>query len=117
VAASFRGSQGILPWLALPGSTIPLIAASIAIAAGCLIARRPNGAALAVTAVPVTAYGGTEQAAPVMPERPSTAATRARRQSRPPYPLGSAANWLPGPRSGVKVQVGSFRGAQNRRNS
>jgi undecaprenyl-diphosphatase len=56
VIASFRGSQGVLPWLALPGSTVPLIAVSAAIAVGCLIARRPNGAALAVTAVPVTAF-------------------------------------------------------------
>ena len=26
MVASFRGHQGVLPWLALPGSTIPLIA-------------------------------------------------------------------------------------------
>jgi membrane-associated phospholipid phosphatase len=45
-----------LPWLALPGSTIPLIAVSIVIAAGCLIAGRANGAVLAVIAVPVTAF-------------------------------------------------------------
>jgi membrane-associated phospholipid phosphatase len=56
LVASFRGHQGVLPWLALPGSTIPLIAVSIAIAAGCLIARRPNGVVLAVIAVPVTAF-------------------------------------------------------------
>jgi undecaprenyl-diphosphatase len=56
VVASFSGHRGVLPWLALPGSTIPLIAASIAIAVGCLIARRPNGVVLAVTAVPVTAF-------------------------------------------------------------
>jgi membrane-associated phospholipid phosphatase len=54
--ASFSGHHGVLPWLALPGSTIPLIAVSIAIAVGCLIARRPNGMVLAVTAVPVTAF-------------------------------------------------------------
>ena len=53
---SFSGHQGILPWLALPGSTIPLIVVSLAIAAGCLFARRPNGVVLAVTAVPVTAF-------------------------------------------------------------
>jgi membrane-associated phospholipid phosphatase len=52
----FGGRQAVLPWLALPGSTIPLIAVSIAIAVGCLIARRPNGVVLAVTAVPVTAF-------------------------------------------------------------
>ena len=56
MVASFGGHQGVLPWLALPGSTIPLIAVSIAIAVGCLIARRPNGVVLAVTAVPVTAF-------------------------------------------------------------
>jgi membrane-associated phospholipid phosphatase len=56
MVASFSGHQGVLPWLALPGSTIPLIAVSVAIAVGCLIARRPNGVVLAVTAVPVTAF-------------------------------------------------------------
>jgi undecaprenyl-diphosphatase len=56
VVGSFSRSQGVLPWLALPGSTIPLIGVSVAIAVGCLIARRPNGVALAVTAVPVTAF-------------------------------------------------------------
>jgi membrane-associated phospholipid phosphatase len=56
MVASFRGRQGVLPWLALPGSTLPLIAVSIAIAVGCLIAGRPNGVILAVTAVPVTAF-------------------------------------------------------------
>jgi undecaprenyl-diphosphatase len=54
--ASFGGHKRVLPWLALPGSTIPLIAVSIAIAVGCLVVRRPNGAVLAVTAVPVTAF-------------------------------------------------------------
>jgi membrane-associated phospholipid phosphatase len=56
MVASFRGHQGVLPWLALPGSTIPLIAVSVAIAVGCLIARRRNGVVLALTAVPVTAF-------------------------------------------------------------
>ncbi|HXL94302.1 MAG TPA: phosphatase PAP2 family protein [Streptosporangiaceae bacterium] len=56
VVGSFRGHQGVLPWLALPGSFIPLVAVSIAIAVGCLIAGRPNGVVLAVTAVPVTAF-------------------------------------------------------------
>jgi undecaprenyl-diphosphatase len=53
---SFSGHQGVLPWLALPGSTIPLIVVSAATAVGCLIAGRPNGVVLAVTAVPVTAF-------------------------------------------------------------
>jgi membrane-associated phospholipid phosphatase len=56
MVALFRGHQGVLPWLALPGSTLPLIAVSIAIAAACLIAGRPDGVVLAVTAVPVTAF-------------------------------------------------------------
>jgi membrane-associated phospholipid phosphatase len=56
MVASFSGHQGVLPWLALPGSTIPLIVISIAMAVGCLIAGRRNGAILAVTAVPVTAF-------------------------------------------------------------
>jgi hypothetical protein len=51
MAASFSGHQGMLPWLALPGSTIPLIAVSIAIAAGCLIAGRPNVARAALVVV------------------------------------------------------------------
>jgi len=42
MVASFSGHQRVLPWLALPGSAIPLIAVSIAIAVGCLIAGRPN---------------------------------------------------------------------------
>jgi membrane-associated phospholipid phosphatase len=56
MVASFTGHHGILPWLALPGSTVPLIAISAAIAAGCLLTGRPNGVLLAVTAVPVTAF-------------------------------------------------------------
>jgi membrane-associated phospholipid phosphatase len=56
MVASFRSHQGVLPWLALPGSTVPLIAVSLAIAVGCLVARRPHGVILAVTAVPVTAF-------------------------------------------------------------
>ena len=56
MVAHFSGHQGVLPWLALPGSTLPLIAVSVAIAVGCLIAGRPNGVVLAVTAVPATAF-------------------------------------------------------------
>jgi membrane-associated phospholipid phosphatase len=56
VIAAFRGHQGVLPWLARPGSTGPLIAVSVAIAVGCLLARRLNGAVLAACAVPVTAF-------------------------------------------------------------
>lgn len=51
--AFFGGHETLLLWLAAPGTTVPAIAISAAIAAGCLIARRLNGAVLAVTAVPV----------------------------------------------------------------
>lgn len=50
-----RGHDGFLLWLVLPGDLIPTIVISAAIAAGCLMARRPNGAVLAVTAVPAAA--------------------------------------------------------------
>jgi membrane-associated phospholipid phosphatase len=56
MVASLGGHRGVLSWLTQPGSTLPLIAVSAAIAVGCLIARRPNGVVLAVTAVPVTAF-------------------------------------------------------------
>lgn len=56
LVASFRGHQGVLPWLVLPGSTVPLVVVSAVIAAGCLFAGRPNGALLAVSAVPLTAF-------------------------------------------------------------
>jgi membrane-associated phospholipid phosphatase len=52
VIAFSRGHGGLLLWLILPGDLIPAIAISAAIAAGCLVARRLNGAVLAVTAVP-----------------------------------------------------------------
>jgi undecaprenyl-diphosphatase len=56
LVASFRGHQGVLPWLVLPGSTVPLVAVSAVIAAGCLVAGRPDGVLLAVSAVPLTAF-------------------------------------------------------------
>jgi membrane-associated phospholipid phosphatase len=52
VIALFRTHGGLLPWLALPGTLIPTVAISIATAAGCLFAKRPTGAVLAVAAVP-----------------------------------------------------------------
>jgi undecaprenyl-diphosphatase len=52
VATFFAGHHGLLLWLTLPGTAIPAIVISAAIAVGCLIARRFNGAVLAVTAVP-----------------------------------------------------------------
>jgi hypothetical protein len=38
VVASFSRSPAVLPWLALPGSTIPLIAVSVALGAGTVLA-------------------------------------------------------------------------------
>ena len=52
VIAFFRTRQGLLPWLARPGTLIPAVAVSAVIAAVCLIVKRPNGAVLAVAAVP-----------------------------------------------------------------
>ena len=55
VIAFFRAHHGLLPWFALPGDLVPAIVISAAIAAGCLIAKRPNGVVLAVAAVPAAA--------------------------------------------------------------
>jgi membrane-associated phospholipid phosphatase len=55
VVTFFAGHHGLLLWLALPGTVIPAIVISAAIAAGCLIARRLNGAVLAVITVPAAA--------------------------------------------------------------
>ena len=41
-------------WLVWPGSTVPALVASAAIAVACLLAGRLNGAVLAAAAVPVT---------------------------------------------------------------
>lgn len=49
----FAGRHDLAGWLALPGTPIPAVALSAAIAVACLIAGRRNGAVLAVTAVPV----------------------------------------------------------------
>lgn len=49
----FAGRQHLAGWLAFPGTTIPAVALTVAIAVGCLIAGRRNGAVLAVAAVPV----------------------------------------------------------------
>lgn len=52
VIAFFSGHDSILGWIIRPGDLIPAIAITAAIAAGCLIARRLDGAVLAVTVVP-----------------------------------------------------------------
>jgi membrane-associated phospholipid phosphatase len=52
IVTFFGGHRDLLLWLALPGTLIPAIAVSAAVAAGALLAGRLNGAVLAVTAVP-----------------------------------------------------------------
>lgn len=49
----FSGRPHPAELLAFPGTTIPAVALSVAIAVACLLAGRPNGAVLAVLAVPV----------------------------------------------------------------
>jgi len=49
----FAGHKHLLLWLALPGTLVPAIVISVAIAAWCLVAGRLNGAVLALAAVPV----------------------------------------------------------------
>ncbi len=53
--AFFSGHDGVLRWLIRPGDLTPAIAISAVTAAGCLLARRLNGALLAVTVIPVAA--------------------------------------------------------------
>jgi membrane-associated phospholipid phosphatase len=50
--AFFAGHRDLLRWLLLLGDPIPAVLLSAAIATGCLIAGRLNGALLALTAVP-----------------------------------------------------------------
>ena len=52
VIAFFSGHGTLLLWLIQPGNLLPAIGISAIIAAGCLMARRPNGAVLAVSVVP-----------------------------------------------------------------
>jgi membrane-associated phospholipid phosphatase len=48
----FDGHQGLLLWLAAPGSSILATALCAAIVLGCLFTGRPNGAVLAALALP-----------------------------------------------------------------
>jgi membrane-associated phospholipid phosphatase len=48
----FGGHNQLLLWLAYPGTLVPAIVISVAVAAYCLIAGRLNGAVLALAAVP-----------------------------------------------------------------
>ena len=52
VIAFFSGQGTLLPWLIMPGNLLPAIGISAVIVAGCLMARRLNGAVLAATVVP-----------------------------------------------------------------
>jgi membrane-associated phospholipid phosphatase len=52
-AAYGSGHHQLLTWLAVPGTQIPVIALVAVIFCGCLLTRRPAGAALAIIAVPV----------------------------------------------------------------
>jgi membrane-associated phospholipid phosphatase len=51
----FAGHHALALWLAFPGTTIPAVALSAALAIGCLLTGRRRGAVLAILAVPVTA--------------------------------------------------------------
>jgi len=54
VISSLGGHQGVLLWLAAPGSYLPAAVLSAIIVAACLVAGRLNGAVLGAAAVPVT---------------------------------------------------------------
>jgi membrane-associated phospholipid phosphatase len=53
VIAWLGGHQGLLLWLAAPGSLIPAVVLCVAIVAACLLTGRLNGAVLAAAALPV----------------------------------------------------------------
>src|SRR2546430_16911671 len=55
VISWFAGHQTLALWLAFPGTTIPAVVLTAALAIGCLLTRRRPGAPLAILAVPVTA--------------------------------------------------------------
>jgi len=52
VIAWFAARQDLAGWLAYPGTLIPAVVLSVAIAVGCLLAGRRNGSVLAIAAVP-----------------------------------------------------------------
>jgi undecaprenyl-diphosphatase len=51
----FAGHHTLALWLAFPGTTIPAVVLTAALALGCLLTGRRRGAVLAILAVPVTA--------------------------------------------------------------
>ena len=55
VITVFAGHRGLALWLAFPGSMIPAVVLTAALAIGCLLTGRRRGAVLAILAVPVTA--------------------------------------------------------------
>jgi membrane-associated phospholipid phosphatase len=55
VIAWFSGRHALALWLAFPGSMIPAVVLTAALAVSCLLTGRRRGAVLAILAVPVTA--------------------------------------------------------------
>ncbi|MGH3173905.1 MAG: hypothetical protein ACRDPF_08585, partial [Streptosporangiaceae bacterium] len=55
VIAWFAGHHALALWLAFPGTTIPAVVLTAALAIGCLLTGRRRGAVLAILAVSVTA--------------------------------------------------------------
>jgi membrane-associated phospholipid phosphatase len=55
VIAWFAGHHALALWLAFPGSMIPAVVLTAALAIGCLLTGRRRGAVLALLAVPVAA--------------------------------------------------------------
>jgi membrane-associated phospholipid phosphatase len=55
VIAWFAGHPNLALWLAYPGSMVPAVVLTAALAIGCLLTGRRRGAVLAILAVPVTA--------------------------------------------------------------
>ena len=51
----FSGHENLVLWLSSPGTLVPAIVISVAVAACCLIAGRRSGAVLALAAVPAAA--------------------------------------------------------------
>jgi len=55
VITGFAGHPNVALWLAYPGSMVPAVVLTAALAIGCLLTGRRRGAVLALLAVPVTA--------------------------------------------------------------
>lgn len=53
---AFGGHRHLLAWLAFPGTLVPAVVISVAVAVWCLLNGRINGAVLAIAAVPVATF-------------------------------------------------------------